>query len=168
MSSIRNKMSNAIEKGMLKDQFLIKNTKRVTKDPYNVIDNEIIEQEKKERQKMILDRAQLRYSKIFDWVVNFILETISLLDLISDVAVLFILVDGNFIFIAVISLFVILSAVVVCYAPLINFFIARKTIETRVGLNQNIGIKPVLFTLIHLTPIITIQLLLIDLIYTFN
>ena len=82
---------------------------------------------------MIKSRAQLRNSRIFDWVVNFILETISLFDMISDLLVLIILVEQKFIFIAVISLFVILSAIIVCYAPLVNFYIARETIGSKFG-----------------------------------
>ena len=105
---------------------------------------------------MIKSRAQLRNSRIFDWVVNFILETISLFDMISDLLVLIILVDEQFIFIAVISLFVILSAIIVCYAPLVNFYIARETIGCKFGINQKYGLAEFFFTLINLTSLIVI------------
>lgn len=117
---------------------------------------------------MLKDRAQLRNSKIFDWVINFVLETISLFDMMSDLAVLFILVREQFIFIAVISLFVIYSAIIVCYAPLINFFIARQAVGSKLGMDQKFGIREFLFTLINLTPVIAVQLTLIDVIYTVN
>jgi len=117
---------------------------------------------------MIKDRAGLRNSKIFDWVVNFTLEGISLLDLISDIRVLITLVKKRFIFFAVISFFTINSAVLVCYAPFINFLIARQTISSRVGSDKKSSCKQLVFTMIYLTPLILIQLTSIDCIYTFN
>lgn len=129
---------------------------RRTADPNNVIDEELAKQEKEERDKMLKDRAQLRNSKIFDWVINFVLETISLFDMISDLAVLVILVREQFIFIAVISLFVIYSAIIVCYAPLINFFIARRAVGSKLGMDQKFGLREFFFTLINLTPFIAL------------
>lgn len=106
---------------------------RQTSDPDNVIDDEIKRQDELERKKMIKGRAQLRNSRIFDWVVNFILEGISLFDMISDIMVLLILIDQGFFFFASTSIFVMFSAILVCYGPLINFYIARDTIGSRLS-----------------------------------
>jgi hypothetical protein len=48
--------------------------------------------------------------------------------MIGDINVLIVLIAKRFIFAAVVSSIVILSAIVVCYAPLVNFFIERGTI----------------------------------------
>ena len=49
----------------------------------------------------------------------------------GDIQVLCIMVEFRFIFAAVVSVIVVLSAIAVCYAPLINFFIERGTIQEK-------------------------------------
>lgn len=169
MAKIYKKQSQKILKIMNKEHVTdFKNANRKTKDPDNNVNEEIVRLEEEAKLKMLKDRAGLRNSKILDWVVNFVLEIISFFDIISDVAVLVVLVAQKFILFSAASLFVMLSAIIVCYSPLINFFIARNTIRARLGQNIKFSCKNLMFTFIYLTPLITVLLTVIDCIYTIN